>query len=155
MCRGSLEIDLRKRGLSLQPLLPSPRVIGNQTPMTDNQTSVQHLREILREFVAERDWRQFHSPKNLSMSIAIEAAELMEHFQWITPDDSRNLNAEQKFAAGEELADVICYALAMANELDLDISTTVLNKMQKNREKYPAAEFRGRYGKQDLGSHQP
>lgn len=116
--------------------------------MNDEQTTVAGLRELVRSFVVERDWRQFHTPKNLSMSLAIEAAELMEHFQWLTPDESRSLAADSnKLAAvGEELADVLCYALAMANELDLDVATAVRDKMVKNARKYPAAEYRGRYG---------
>jgi NTP pyrophosphatase (non-canonical NTP hydrolase) len=119
--------------------------------MSDPQTSVQSLRELVAQFVAERDWSKFHTPKNLAMSLAIEAAELMEHFQWLTPDESREI-AEQpaKLAeVAEELADVLCYALAMANELGLDVSTAVRDKMVKNRLKYPADEYRGRYGPED------
>ncbi|MDA8563614.1 nucleotide pyrophosphohydrolase [Mariniblastus sp.] len=104
----------------------------------------------MRQFVSERDWQQFHSPKNLSMSIAIEAAELMEHFQWLTQVQSRELDNESIEMVGEELADVLCYALAMANELELDITTTIRAKMEKNRSKYPAQKFRGRYGQKDL-----
>ncbi len=115
----------------------------------DSETSMKHLREVVRTFVDERDWQQFHSPKNLSMAMSIEAAELMEHFQWITPEASRELDKEARAAAGEELADVLCYALAIANELDLDLTSTLLKKMEKNRAKYPAAEFRGRYGMDD------
>ncbi len=115
----------------------------------DPATSLQHLRDIVREFVNERDWQQFHSPKNLSMALAIEAAELMEHFQWITVEQSRCFDEPAKQAAGEELADVLCYALALANELELDIATTLLQKMEKNRQKYPTAKFRGRYGADD------
>jgi NTP pyrophosphatase (non-canonical NTP hydrolase) len=116
--------------------------------MDDEHTTLAELRELVRRFVTERDWRQFHAPKNLSMSLAIEAAELMEHFQWITPDESRSLAGDRaKLAAvGEELADVVCYALALANELELDLATTVRDKMRKNAQKYPAAEYRGRYG---------
>lgn len=119
--------------------------------MGDQETTVEQLRELVRAFVLERDWRQFHTPKNLSMSLAIEAAELMEHFQWLTADESRAL-AEQpdKLAeVGEELADVLCYALALANELGLDVSQAVRDKMVKNAVKYPAAEYRGRYGPED------
>ena len=116
--------------------------------MNDQQTPVSKLREIVRDFVDGRNWRQFHSPKNLSMSIAIEAAELMEHFQWISMDESRNVSeSPEKFRrAGEELADVLCYALALANELDLDITTAITEKMKKNEIKYPVQEFRGCYG---------
>jgi NTP pyrophosphatase (non-canonical NTP hydrolase) len=105
----------------------------------------------MQAFVAERDWQQFHSPKNLSMSLAIEAAELMEHFQWIDVPESRRVKDDPvKLAAiGEELADVLCYGLALANELGLDVSETMQRKMVKNAAKYPAAEFRGRYGKDD------
>ena len=119
--------------------------------MSDLETSIGQLREVVRQFVDERDWRQFHAPKNLSMALAIEAAELMEHFQWITPQASREIpaDAEKLAAVGEELADVLCYVLAIANELDLDLSTTFDDKMKKNRLKYPAAEYRGRYGPED------
>jgi len=116
--------------------------------MDDRQTTLAELRDLVRRFVDERDWRQFHTPKNLSMSLAIEAAELMEHFQWITPDESRSIaeNRETLSAVGEELADVLCYALALANELGLDVATAMRDKMVKNARKYPAAEYRGRYG---------
>ncbi len=122
--------------------------------MSDQNTTVAALRTIVRDFVDARDWQQFHSPKNLSMSLAIEAAELMEHFQWITTDASRVVGdqAEKLEAIGEELADVICYALAIANELDIDVSNTLRNKMKKNEAKYPAAEYQGRYGPEDQGS---
>ena len=117
----------------------------------DQTTSLADLRNIVRDFVEERDWRQFHSPKNLSMSLAIEAAELMEHFQWIDVPASREAGSDPACLGpiGEELADVFCYALAMANELGLDIATIVRDKMTKNAVKYPAAEFRGRYGSGD------
>lgn len=122
----------------------------NPSDASDSSTSVEALRDEMRRFVAERDWQQFHSPKNLSMSIAIEAAELMEHFQWLTQPQSRELDDDSIKMVGEELADVLCYALAMANELELDITTTIRAKMEKNRSKYPAEKFRGRYGQKDL-----
>ncbi len=119
--------------------------------MPDAQTTVAELREMVRRFVDARDWRQFHSPKNLSMALAIEAAELMEHFQWITPEESRRVvdDDAKRTAAGEELADVLCYALALANELNLDIGQAMQDKMRKNELKYPAEEYRGRYGPED------
>ncbi len=123
---------------------------GNTVDASDARVTVEELKIEMRQFVAERDWQQFHSPKNLSMSIAIEAAELMEHFQWLNQEQSRQLDENSTQQVGEELADVICYALAMANQLDLDIATTVRAKMEKNRLKYPADQFRGRYGQQDL-----
>ncbi len=119
--------------------------------MPDQTTTLADLRRLIAEFVAQRDWNQFHSPKNLSMSLAIEAAELMEHFQWLTIDESRKIvkQPEKLLAVGEELADVLCYALALANELDLDVSQIVHGKMIKNAEKYPADRFRGRFGPED------
>ena len=116
--------------------------------MSDQTTTVRDLRQIVDGFVAERDWQQFHSPKNLSMSLAIEAAELMEHFQWLTVDESRRLaeDAEEKAAVGEELADVLSYCLALASSLNLDLSEALVAKMRKNEQKYPADKFRGRSG---------
>jgi NTP pyrophosphatase (non-canonical NTP hydrolase) len=119
--------------------------------MSDRDARIAELRELVRRFVDERDWRQFHTPKNLSMSLAIEAAELMEHFQWLTPEQSRGLAADPAnlAAVGEELADVLCYTLALANELGLDIDEIVRDKMAKNALKYPAEQYRGRYGPDD------
>jgi NTP pyrophosphatase (non-canonical NTP hydrolase) len=113
----------------------------------DSKTTVAELRKLVADFVAERDWSQFHSPKNVSMALAIEAAELMEHFQWLTTDASRNLatDPEKLAEVGDELADVIGYSFALANELGLDISSAVRAKMVKNAEKYPADKYRGRY----------
>ncbi|MHB8969538.1 MAG: nucleotide pyrophosphohydrolase [Pirellulaceae bacterium] len=115
--------------------------------MSDQETTVAMLAEMVRRFVRERDWEQFHSPKNLSMALAIEAAELMEHFQWITTDASRTVgNDTQKLEAiSDELADVVCYALAIANELSIDLDTAMRRKMVKNEAKYPAPEYRGRF----------
>jgi NTP pyrophosphatase (non-canonical NTP hydrolase) len=120
---------------------------------SDEATTVAELRKLVADFVAERDWSQFHSPKNVSMALAIEAAELMEHFQWLTTDASRSLaNDPRKLAeVAEELADVIGYSFALANELGLDISSAIRSKMIKNAEKYPADEFRGRYSREDHG----
>lgn len=119
----------------------------------DAVTTIADLKQLVADFVAQRDWSRFHAPKNLSMSLAIEAAELMEHFQWISPDESRGLadDPDRLAAVGEELADVLCYALAMSNELGLDISETIRSKMVKNELKYPAEQFRGRYGPEDKG----
>jgi dCTP diphosphatase len=119
--------------------------------MSDRATSVAELREVVQRFVEERDWSQFHSPKNLSMALAIEAAELMEHFQWVTPEASREVaNDPQRLAAvGEELSDVLCYCLALANALGLDLSDALRKKMVKNATKYPVETIRGRYGHDD------
>jgi NTP pyrophosphatase (non-canonical NTP hydrolase) len=115
--------------------------------MPDSSTTLAELRDIVRRFVDERDWRQFHSPKNLSMSLAIEAAELMEHFQWIDAAESRRIGDDpaRLSEVRDELADVLCYALALANELHIDLSSALRDKMVKNAAKYPAELSRGRF----------
>jgi NTP pyrophosphatase (non-canonical NTP hydrolase) len=120
-------------------------------PTDDSTATLAQLQDRVRGFVRERHWEQFHTPKNLAMALAIEAAELMEHFQWLTPEASIAVadDAEKRAAAGEELADVFCYVLALAEELKLDLATTFFAKMLKNEQKYPADEFRGRYGAED------
>ena len=115
--------------------------------MSDQTTTLDELRNEIRHFVLQRDWRQFHSPKNLAMALAIEAAELMEHFQWLDAEASRQLPRDEVKMAevGEELADVFCYALAMANELQIDLSEVMRAKMVKNIAKYPVDQYRGRF----------
>ena len=117
----------------------------------DSTTTIAELRQVVAQFVDERDWQQFHSPKNISMAMAIEAAELMEHFQWISMQESREVagNPEKLAAVGEEISDVLCYLLAISNELGIDLATSLQAKMVKNRQKYPAEEFKGRYGPED------
>ncbi len=115
--------------------------------MPDATTTLIELREAMRGFVHERDWEQFHSPKNLAMGLAIEAAELMEHFLWIDNPASRAVIAdpEQRLRIGEEMADVACYLLALANVMDLDLSEAIFDKLKKNALKYPAERYRGKY----------
>jgi NTP pyrophosphatase (non-canonical NTP hydrolase) len=121
--------------------------------MTDTQTTIAELRAIVERFVDRREWHPFHTPKNLSMALSIEAAELMEHFQWLTAEQSRAVvgHPEKLSAVAEELADVFCYVLAMANALGLDLATALRDKMAKNDQKYPALEYRGRFGPEDPG----
>lgn len=117
----------------------------------DSQATLAELREVVGQFVAERNWQKFHAPKNLAMALAIEAAELMERFQWLDVAESRAIppDSPEAEAIREEVADVFCYTLAIANELGFDLSQAFARKMAKNRQKYPADEFRGRYGKED------
>jgi dCTP diphosphatase len=115
--------------------------------MPDDQTTIAYLRAQVETFVSERDWAQFHSPKNLSMAIAIEAAELMEHFQWLTVEESRDL-FEEGTTCGQivdELADVLIYCLSLVNVLDIDLSEAIIRKLAHNACKYPADEYRGRF----------
>ena len=120
--------------------------------MTDERTTIHELRQLVDHFVSQRDWHQFHTPKNLAISLSIEAAELLEHFQWIDASESRAVaqDAARLAAVGEELADVACYTLAMANELGIDLSQAIRDKMVKNAQKYPADEYRGRWGAGDV-----
>ncbi len=115
--------------------------------MSDSVTTIEQLREVVGRFVEEREWGQFHSPKNLSMSLAIEAAELMEHFQWIDIAESRRVKDDPAKLADvrDEMADVLCYLLALANELNVDLATAIRDKMVKNAAKYPAEQSRGHY----------
>lgn len=115
--------------------------------MSDTTETVAQLREAVQDFVDERDWRQFHTPKNLAMSLAIEAAELMEHFQWLEVPASveRGRDPAHREAIADELADVCCYLLSLANALELDLSSAVRSKLVKNAVKYPADACRGRF----------
>lgn len=117
----------------------------------DDCTTLANLRRLVEEFVSARDWHRFHTPKNLAMALAIEAAELMEHFQWLTPEQSRRIadQPERRDAVAEELADVMCYALAMANELGIDVASAVSRKMAKNAAKYPVEKYQGYFGPDD------
>ena len=112
--------------------------------MSDQKTTIQDLKERMASFVRERDWEQFHTPKNLSMSIAIEAAELMEHFQWLTVEQSKSLEADALQDISEELADIVIYSLSLANFLELDLTDAIMSKMEKNIRKYPSEKVRGK-----------
>jgi dCTP diphosphatase len=112
----------------------------------DERTTLANLRRRVAEFIAARDWEQFHTPRNLSASIAIEAAELLEHFQWLTDQQAEAaMQDEEKLSAVvDEMADVVIYALSLVNALDVDVSEAVLDKLERNEERFPAEEWRGR-----------
>jgi dCTP diphosphatase len=105
--------------------------------------SLDDLRDALRRFAAERDWDQFHSPKNLAMALSVEVAELMEHFQWLTEDGSKRLSDDQLGKVREELADVLIYLVRLADKLDVDLVAAARDKMALNARKYPADKVRG------------
>jgi NTP pyrophosphatase (non-canonical NTP hydrolase) len=116
--------------------------------MADGATTVEQLKQAMARFVAEREWERFHSPKNLVMGLSVEAAELMEHFLWMGNEESRTLAADdmaKRIAIGEEMADVACYLLALANSMQLDLSAAISDKLAKNAIKYPAEQYKGRY----------
>ena len=105
--------------------------------------SIERLQQQLRAFAAARDWDQFHSPKNLSMALAVEAAELVEEFQWLTEQASAALDAERRERVRLEAADVFIYLLRLADKLDIDLLEAAADKMAQNERKYPAERVRG------------
>ena len=108
--------------------------------MTD---SLQDLREKINTFVAERDWTQFHTPKNLAMAMIVEAAELVEQFQWDTPAESQQLSSEKREAVAHELADTFVYLLRLAEVLEIDLIDAANKKIALNALKYPVDKARG------------
>ena len=115
--------------------------------MADATTSVAALRDAVRRFADEREWQPFHSPKNLAMGLAVETAELMEHFLWVDCAASRDVTRDpaKRQAVAEELADVACHLFNLCNALDIDLSDALRDKMVKNALKYPVEKYRGRY----------
>lgn len=104
---------------------------------------LQSLINSLREFSSQRDWDQFHSPKNLASALTVEAAELLEHFQWLTEAQSRELPADKRVAVGEEMADVLLYLLRLSDQLNIDLVDAARRKLALNAAKYPVDRSRG------------
>jgi len=119
--------------------------------LTDSQTTLSDLKTRILAFARERDWEQFHAPKNLSMALAAEAGELMEHFLWVGAEASGEIvrNPAKKGKIEEELADVVIYALEFANVTGIDLSAAIERKMAANALKYPVEKARGRADKYD------
>jgi NTP pyrophosphatase (non-canonical NTP hydrolase) len=105
--------------------------------------TLDHLKTRLREFAVVRDWEQFHSPKNLAMALIVEAAELVEHFQWLTEAQSRALPDRKQAEVAQELADIFIYLLRIADKLDIDLLQAAQDKVRINAGKYPADSVRG------------
>lgn len=111
--------------------------------MKDQVTTFQEIKDKVARFVDERDWNKFHNPKNLTMSIAIEAAELMEIFQWMSQEESWDINnTDEAVHLKEELSDVIIYCISLANQLNIDISSSIEEKIKKNAIKYPIEKYK-------------
>ena len=98
----------------------------------------------IRKFVDERDWEQFHTPKNLSMALSVEASELLEIFQWQKADEYKNANKKQKEMIKDEIADIFYYLVRISDKLDIDIEKAFIKKMKKNRKKYPKRLVKGK-----------
>jgi NTP pyrophosphatase (non-canonical NTP hydrolase) len=111
--------------------------------------SLIQLRDALRQFAAARDWDQFHSPRNLATALAVEAAELLEPFQWLTDEQSRNLPPDTRAAVEQELADVLLYLIRLADKLDVDLAQAARAKIALNGQKYPVEKARGSSRKYD------
>ena len=107
------------------------------------------LRSRLDAFVEERDWNQFHTPKNLAMAMMVEAAELLEHFQWLTPEESSNLAPEPREEVALEIADVLLFLLRLSDKLGIDPIAAAQRKLELNADKYPIEQSRGRAVKYD------
>ncbi|MEI6970085.1 MAG: nucleotide pyrophosphohydrolase [bacterium] len=115
--------------------------------MKDTTTTVQDLKKMAAAFVGEREWGKYHRPKNLAMSIAIEAGELMELFQWLDQNESDVLlsNARSRKMVADEMADVLAFLLSLSNATGIDLAASFESKMAHNARKYPVAEVRGHY----------
>jgi len=105
--------------------------------------NLQELKSRLRAFAEERDWDQFHSPKNLAMALIVEAAELVEHFQWLSEEESLNLSDSALREVGEEIADIQIYLVRLADKLEIDIMAAAEAKLEENDRKYPANRVKG------------
>ena len=116
---------------------------SNRAPRGNAPDAFETLRSALRKFAAERDWDQFHFPKNLAIALSVEAAELLEHFQWLPDRESAALPPEKRARVQEELADVLLYLIRLADKLDIDLARAAVDKMAVNAKKYPVRKARG------------
>ena len=114
----------------------------------DQTTTISDLRAAVHQFVNAREWERYHTPKNLAMSIAIEAAEIMEHFQWQSREESQALLADPRAHAevADELADVLIYCLSFANSAQIDVSDAIYKKLARNEQRFPVGQVRGQLG---------
>ena len=107
--------------------------------------SLEQLTQVLRRFAAERDWEQYHSPKNLAMALIAESAELVEHFQWLTQEESLQLDIDRKQEVAHELADILIYLVRIADRLDIDVVAQSFEKIKLNSARFPADKVRGKH----------
>ena len=122
---------------------------GDKCVKSGADSDLTRLRDIVRTFVDERDWDQFHTPKNLASALSVEAAELLEHFQWLQHGRLDELGEDKLVEVRHEMADVLVYLVRLADKLDVDLFGAVQEKMVLNREKYPAELVRGDARKYD------
>lgn len=137
---GASALKRRLSGTSAIIFPESSADSQNSKPMQD----LEELRERLRTFAKERDWEQFHSPKNLAMALSVEAAELLERFQWLTETQSKELRARDRTAVADEIADVMIYLTLLADNLGINLLVESHKKITKNGRRYPVALAKGR-----------
>lgn len=113
----------------------------------NDKININSIKQRLREFSQKRDWDQFHSPKNLSMALSVEVAEIVEHFQWLTEEQSSNLSQNKLEKVKTELADSMIYLICLADKLDIDLLDAALNKIEVNERKYPVDKVKGNANK--------
>jgi NTP pyrophosphatase (non-canonical NTP hydrolase) len=118
-------------------------ILPRELPVAEDNREFAQLRDLVRVFVDERDWDQFHTPKNLSAALTVEAAELLEHFQWLKEGRVEELGLAKLVQVRHEMADVLVYLVRLADKLDVDLMAAVQEKMVLNRAKYPAELVRG------------
>jgi NTP pyrophosphatase (non-canonical NTP hydrolase) len=114
---------------------------------TSGRASVNDLRDAIRAFIEERDWEQFHSPKNLAMALSVEVSEVVEHFQWLTEEQSKNLPPEKLAELRQEIGDVMIYLIELADKLGIDPVEAAKAKVEINGQKYPADLVKGKASK--------
>ena len=114
-----------------------------------SEPAIEELKIKLREFAQERDWEQFHSPKNLSMALSVEASELVEHFQWMTEEQSADLQPNRHAAVAFELADIFIFLLRLSDQLDVDLMEITKRKIELNNKRYPIDKVKGSSKKYD------
>ncbi len=115
----------------------------NEPDTMPQSDRLEALRDELRRFAADRDWDQFHTPKNLAIALSVEAAELLEHFQWLTPEQSQQLTAETVHVIRLEMADILLYLVRLADRLGVDLAAGAFDKIAINAKKYPVALAKG------------
>lgn len=125
-------------------LFPFPFLMPLNPSLDPSVDSLAELTAAVCTFAEQRDWDQFHNPKNLSMALIVEAAELVEHFQWLSRQESNKLNDEQHEAVSMEMADVLIYLVRMAERLDIDLLKAAQKKLEINNKKYPVEQAKGR-----------
>ena len=108
-----------------------------------NEQNINSIKQLIRDFAEARDWDQFHSPKNLTMALSVEVSEIIEHFQWLTEEQSENLPQNKLKEVETELADTLIYLIRLADKLDIDLWDATLNKIKINEQKYPVVKAKG------------